>query len=557
MKRLSLLLALVIFVSGVASAQEDWTKSLLKGLGDSGAKKKAELDQIDFQFAISVNENASFFDVEQKGEGWARGLYSLKDRADKTASEIARDTLELAVGFYNARWYKLAESSFMDAKNYMEANNLKEDISYLRCLSNIGLVYLVQGRMDEAQKYLTDAINMSEQSQGKASAAYAANLNSMAKLDQQLGKYNDAEKKFNEALGLCKEIFGEASMQNAILLNNKAMLYQDLGRFDQAIKLMQEANAASDAAPKKALQGKKSFDNRRFQLNLASTYQLSGDLAKAESTFLDIKKIFESRLQKNNPEYASLLNQLGVLYIEMGKMDQVEELLTKALDVYKKKFTENNAAYAKTLNDLGNYYRMNSRFDDAEKALLKSREISLSVLSANHPDYVKSVEDLGILYWKKNDFAKAKTYYAEAMEKSLDFINQYFPPMSEAEKTKYWDVLQPRFQRFFNYAIDASAVDNAMLADLYNYQIATKALLLSSTNKIKQTILASGDQKLINDYLSWIAQKETLARYYALSKEELTKQNISLSSLENQANQLERSLSERSKDFSEGYAQKR
>lgn len=554
MKRLSLLLALVIFVSGVASAQEDWTKSLLKGLGDSGAKKKAELDQIDFQFAISVNENASFFDVEQKGEGWARGLYSLKDRADKTASEIARDTLELAVGFYNARWYKLAESSFMDAKNYMEANNLKEDISYLRCLSNIGLVYLVQGRMDEAQKYLTDAINMSEQSQGKASAAYAANLNSMAKLDQQLGKYNDAEKKFNEALGLCKEIFGEASMQNAILLNNKAMLYQDLGRFDQAIKLMQEANAASDAAPKKALQGKKSFDNRRFQLNLASTYQLSGDLAKAESTFLDIKKIFESRLQKNNPEYASLLNQLGVLYIEMGKMDQVEELLTKALDVYKKKFTENNAAYAKTLNDLGNYYRMNSRFDDAEKALLKSREISLSVLSANHPDYVKSVEDLGILYWKKNDFAKAKTYYAEAMEKSLDFINQYFPPMSEAEKTKYWDVLQPRFQRFFNYAIDASAVDNAMLADLYNYQIATKALLLSSTNKIKQTILASGDQKLINDYLSWIAQKETLARYYALSKEELTKQNISLSSLENQANQLERSLSERSKDFSEGYA---
>ncbi|MGE0589286.1 MAG: tetratricopeptide repeat protein, partial [Cyclobacteriaceae bacterium] len=161
MKRLSLLLALVIFVPAVASAQEDWTKSLFKGLGDSGAKKKAELDQIDFQFAISVNENASFFDVEQKGEGWARGLYSLKEKSERTASEVAADTLGVAIELYNLRLYKMAESSFIEAKNYMETNNLKEDISYLRCLSNIGLVYLVQGRMDEAQQYLTDAISMS------------------------------------------------------------------------------------------------------------------------------------------------------------------------------------------------------------------------------------------------------------------------------------------------------------------------------------------------------------------------------------------------------------
>lgn len=553
MNQRHLLILLACLLSFSAYSQEDWTKSLFKGLGDSGAKKKAELDLIDFQFAISVNENAGFFDVEQKGEGLARGLYALKERTDKTTSEIARDTLELAVGFYNARWYKLAETSFMDAKNYMETNNLKEDISYLRCLSNIGLVYLVQGRMDEAKQYIDEALALSEKSQGKNSAAYAANLNSHAKLNQQLGKYNESEKEFNATLDLSKQVFGDASMQNAIVLNNKAMLYQELGRYDQAVELMKQSITAADAAPKKALQGKKSFDNRRFQLNLALMYQLSGDLPKAESTFLEIKKIFENRLQKNNPEYASLLNQLGLLYIQMGKMDQVEELLTKAADVYKKKFTEENASYAKTLTDLGNFYRMQGRFDEAEKTLVNARDINRRVLSDNHPDYVKSVEDLGILYWKKKDFGKAKINFAEAMTKSLDFINRYFPPMSEAEKTKYWDVLQPRFQRFFNYAIDASASDPSILLDMYDYQIATKALLLSSTNKIKKTILSSGDQNLINDYLSWISQKETLARYYALSKEDLTKQNINLVALENQANNLERSLSERSKDFSQGY----
>jgi CHAT domain-containing protein len=125
--------------------------------------------------------------------------------------------------------------------------------------------------------------------------------------------------------------------------------------------------------------------------------------------------------------------------------------------------------------------------------------------------------------------------------------------MSEAEKTKYWDILQPRFQRFYNYAIDASSSNPAVIKDVYNYQIATKALLLNSTNKVKKAILESGDQSMINEYVSWIGQKEALARYYALSKEELTQQKIDLVALEKEANTTERSLSQRSSDFAKGY----
>jgi CHAT domain-containing protein len=163
------------------------------------------------------------------------------------------------------------------------------------------------------------------------------------------------------------------------------------------------------------------------------------------------------------------------------------------------------------------------------------------------------LETLGILYWKKGDLAKAYPYLNNATNKSLEFINNYFPPMSEAEKTKYWDILQPRFQRFYNYAIDASSSNPTVIKDVYNYQIATKALLLNSTNKVKKAILESGDQSMINEYVSWIGQKEALARYYALSKEELTQQKIDLVALEKEANTTERSLSQRSSDFAKGY----
>lgn len=548
MKKLFILIFFVVTYK--ATAQDDW---LTKALAETGSSQKASLDSIDFQFAMSVSDNSSFFDVQQKGEGWAKGFYSFKAKGQRTLSEVASDTLNWAVDFYTARWYKIAEASFITAKDFMEANNLTNDISYLRCISNMGVMYLIQGRTLEAEQFIEYALKESETYLGKLSVAYAANLNSKAKLYQMIGKYNEAEQLFDEALPILSKKFGEAGMQYAIAANNKAMLFQTMGRYDEGIILMKKSIASLEISNKRTLKGNKSFDSRKFTSNLALLFQLSGDLIQAESSFLSIKKIFEGRLQTANPEYAVVLNQLALLYIQMNRYDQVEPLLQKASTIYKKKFTEENASFAKVQSDLGNFYRLQGKFPEAEVTLTKALSIRQRTLGENHPDYVKSLESLGIVFWKQGELAKAYPYLSEANNKSLEFINNYFPPMSEAEKTKYWDILQPRFQRYYNYAMDASATNPSVIKDVYNYQIATKALLLNSTNKVKNAILQSGDQSLVNEYVSWIGQKEALARYYALSKEELIQQKIDLPALEKEANASERSLSQRSSDFAKGY----
>src|SRR5688500_10671727 len=140
------------------------------------------------------------------------------------------------------------------------------------------------------------------------------------------------------------------------------------------------------------------------------------------------------------------------------------------------------------------------------------------------------------------------------MDKTIDFINHYFQPMSEAEKTKYWDITAPRFQRFYNFALAAATAKPAIAEDIYDYQTATKGLLLNATNKIKQAIFSSGDKALINEYILWLDKKEVMARYYSLSKEELTAQKIDLQALESEANKMERSLSSKSSVFSSGYS---
>jgi CHAT domain-containing protein len=197
---------------------------------------------------------------------------------------------------------------------------------------------------------------------------------------------------------------------------------------------------------------------------------------------------------------------------------------------------------------------MNARYEEAEKQLNKALEIRETLLGTSHPDYVRTQENLAILYWKTNRYEQAYMMYREVMDKTIDFINAYFPPMSEAEKTNFWDVTAPRFQRFFNFAVEAGVQLKYVSQDFFDYQMATKALLLNSTNKVKEAILKSNDKNLINDYLLWIDQKEHLARLYAYSKEQLKEQKIDLQAMEHSANATEKSLSERSTDFSAGYS---
>ncbi len=165
-----------------------------------------------------------------------------------------------------------------------------------------------------------------------------------------------------------------------------------------------------------------------------------------------------------------MLDQLSLLNIQMNKLENVEKNLKKAMDIYKKKFSEESPSYAKALNDLGFYYRIQGKYAEAEQSVLKAIEIRAKVLGVTHPDYFKSKEDLGILYWKKGDHQRAYNNLQEAMLASIDFINRYFPPMSEAEKSKILGYSSARFQRFYNFCLDASPTIPAVLQDMFDYQ---------------------------------------------------------------------------------------
>ncbi|MBS1680967.1 MAG: CHAT domain-containing protein [Bacteroidetes bacterium] len=541
-------------------AQAQFGNLMKKGLKQIENKAKKEvfkssdaardkLDSSDFNYAISVIDNSGMMSIRDAGEGMTKKMdlvmnTQLKNQSNVTAAQKARNTLDIAEELYDRKRYRMAELNFLDAKLAYEANNITNNINYSKVLADLGLLYASMGRYDLARKYTTDALTIREQSLGVKSKAYASSLNNIAVLDQETGHYNESEKYFMEAEQAVKTQVGDQSQEYATVLNNQAIFFSKIGRLDQAIEKQKGSISILEAHNKSD-----SRDAVGFQSNLALLYQQTGKYAEAEAIYLKLENSLKTF--KDNPYYAGVLDNLGLLYLQMNKLDKVESYFQRAADTYKSR--NQMPGYAKVLNDLGNFYRIQGRFDEAEAKLSESLSVRSTTLDSKHPDYVKSEEDLGILYWKKGDHTKAYTYWQSALTKSLEFVDRFFPPMSEFEKTKYWDVLQPRFQRFFNYCLDAQATNPAIVNDLYNYQIATKALLLNSTNKIKQAILGSGNTELIKEYTAWLDKKETLARYYSLSKDELADQKIDLPALEQEANAMERSLSQKSSDFANGY----
>lgn len=535
------------------NSKENREKLVNSVMGDM-EKARAEFDSTDFDYAILLSDNSGLFDVKEKGEGAAKvtsvlslGAGLIKN-AEVSTKDKARLQLDIGEVLYANSKFALAEKKFALAKKLYEQDSLQSEMGYLKTISNQGLLYATMGRFTQAEEFTVKALALRKEKFGTDNTSVAASLNNYGVLNFNLARYNESEKDFESAIEIIKKKGLLSTMTYAIALNNQAILFQTIGRYDEADERLRQAIAIAEK-----LQNNKSKNHLKFLSNQALLYRQMGKYLEAEAIYLSMEK----RLGKNNPDYASMLNNQAALYMVMNKEDKVEELLKKSAAIYKTSFGEDNPAFAKATSDLGNFYRYKTRYAEALPLLEKALKVREATLGKNHPLFVQSEEDLAILYWKSGAVDKALPLYQEAMNKSLDFINHYFAPMSEAEKAKYWDVLSPRFQRFYNFALETNQQYPAVVQDLYDYQIATKALLLNSTNKVKQNILSGKDAQLIKDYVAWLDQKETLARLYAYSKDELKVQSINLDSLETAANAMEKKLSARSSTFSEGYGSQR
>ena len=202
------------------------------------------------------------------------------------------------------------------------------------------------------------------------------------------------------------------------------------------------------------------------------------------------------------------------------------------------------------------YYQLKN-YDKAEEFYKKGKDLYEKFFSDTHPEYVKILSKVAKVYYMKKDYKGAKKNIEQALNNYENFIKQFFPALSEREKAKYWNTIKGDFEFYNTLAFGQLEDFRDLSGKVYNYQLLTKALLLSSSIKIKERILNSKDDALKASYTSWVQKKEYLTNVLSMSSQQLLENGIDPTILSAEVEKLERELSEKSEIFGQGFENKR
>jgi CHAT domain-containing protein len=115
----------------------------------------------------------------------------------------------------------------------------------------------------------------------------------------------------------------------------------------------------------------------------------------------------------------------------------------------------------------------------------------------------------------KGEWPAAEKEWLTLTRSLMRYAMENFAFQSESEKTQFWSSVSVPFRKFRSFAIDRAAQNPDILGTLYDLQLATKGILLSSSNRIRKRMLGSRDSTLINQYYQWMRLRERLGQLYA------------------------------------------
>ncbi|MDH5608373.1 MAG: CHAT domain-containing protein, partial [Cyclobacteriaceae bacterium] len=431
----------------------------------------------------------------------------------------------------------------------------KENPDYLTTYENLALLYASTGRYGAAIEILEEVQATKESYLAANDPSLAYTYSNLGSVKKQVAAYAVAEEFFKKALAIYVINPGRQHIRYASTASNLALLYQKMGNTQAARPLLEEALKVYEDRV-----GKSSPDYATALVNLATLHQMDNDPDKAKDLLRQVLEIDEKLLGTDHPLYSKTLNNLAALYEQTEDYSQSKALYEKSLGIYQRIFGKKHPSYALTLYNLAVLEQALDELEQAKAHYLEVVSIRKEMLGTNHPDYTYSRYGLASIYQKTGEYERAKEHYSSVIDSYLQHIRNYFPALSESEKSAFYGKIKPVFDAYMDFAIEyvireqGTATDRQqMLGQLFDLQLSTKALLLNASNKVRNRILSSGDTGLIRLFQDWIRLKEDIVKSYSLSRDEILTNNIDLPAMEAKANDMEKQLSLKSSLFAGQY----
>ncbi len=428
----------------------------------------------------------------------------------------------------------------VDKDTYESAMRLKAE----------GDFWEIKGSFTRAEQRYKTAMQILENTGNFPSRESVNILNALGQLYLNKSQLPDAEVAFKEAINVLNRMGGDNEIELEVTNFNLAQVYFEYGFFNDALEAYKDI-LESD----KTLYGEESQPVALTQSVLGGIYFESGDYANSESNLLAAKALFEDLGDVESFDYARVMSDLMRLYTATNDIAQAREYGKQTLTLFKDIYGDDHPRYATALSNYAEVNLQTNDLDAAEEKLREAQRIRDKTLGKNHPLWALSQRKLAILNWRRDNIAEALDFYDGTFDNYFNQINTFFPILSEQEKSKfYYNKLRPTFEQFNSFVVEKNRDNGELIGKMYNYQLATKGIILAATTKVRENILNSGDEELIGKYEEWIGQKEELARLFSATNMPIDERNAAIDSLTAIATQLEKDLSESSSSFKTAFA---
>jgi tetratricopeptide (TPR) repeat protein/tRNA A-37 threonylcarbamoyl transferase component Bud32 len=115
---------------------------------------------------------------------------------------------------------------------------------------------------------------------------------------------------------------------------------------------------------------------------------------------------------------AEIRGIIGTTYLGLGKHDEAESHLVKALEIRRELLGDAHPSTLSSISSMGNLLYAQGDYDEVMPYYMGVLETKRRVLGDGHPDTLKSINSMGRLLQRLGKYPEAMPYYVEALETS-------------------------------------------------------------------------------------------------------------------------------------------
>lgn len=292
---------------------------------------------------------------------------------------------------------------------------------------------------------------LQEQSLGSGNLQTARTYLALGNAYVQLSEYRKGLELYQKAREVFEQQLAADDPETGALYKVIGDAYSDIAIYDRALWFHQQAlqiyiSRRPDDLDVGHLYRRLGLDSQNLRSRQAADY------------YIRAIRFFDARLGLANVESASVYNQIGGYYFDLGQRGLALEGFHKALMIQEPNLGPDHPDTARTYANLGRFFSGQGDFDQSLEYYAKAQRTFERVFGSSHPETVSLYENMGILFQRRGDSKKALEYYRRSFEGFFATQESAFQALDSAGKVRYNQKYQGQIGRVLISALDLQRI---------------------------------------------------------------------------------------------------